>query len=126
MAEGSLRLETICVECAGGVFSHYPGDVLRCVACGSERQKFVMRGKSRYPCPTKDCPGDGRYAPPGRGHLDTCTAWLSVDESGVTPRNSGEHEICPDCRGNDPDACTRCIVEARCYCEPGMTCDYHL
>jgi hypothetical protein len=25
-----------------------------------------------FPCPTKDCPGDERYAAPGRGHLTTC------------------------------------------------------
>lgn len=25
-----------------------------------------------YPCETKGCPGDGRYMPPGRGHLTSC------------------------------------------------------
>lgn len=24
------------------------------------------------PCSTPECPGDGRYAAPGRGHLDAC------------------------------------------------------
>jgi hypothetical protein len=25
-----------------------------------------------YPCSTPKCPGDGRYMPPGRGHLPGC------------------------------------------------------
>lgn len=28
----------------------------------------------KWPCPTPDCPGDGRYMPPGRGHRSDCTA----------------------------------------------------
>lgn len=27
----------------------------------------------RWPCATDGCPGDGRYAPPGRGHVEGCT-----------------------------------------------------
>lgn len=30
--------------------------------------------KHRYPCPTDGCPGDGRYAAPGRGHIAGCTS----------------------------------------------------
>jgi hypothetical protein len=32
----------------------------------------------RIPCPTIGCPGDGRYAPPGRGHMEGCSAELAV------------------------------------------------
>ena len=32
----------------------------------------VSQMKNRYPCPTEGCPGDGRYAAPGRGHRDGC------------------------------------------------------
>lgn len=28
-------------------------------------------------CPTEDCPGDGRYGAPGRGHREDCTFPLS-------------------------------------------------
>jgi len=34
----------------------------------------------RFPCSTDGCPGDGRYVPPGRGHVEGCTALPSVSD----------------------------------------------
>lgn len=31
-----------------------------------------------YPCSTPDCPGDGRYSPPGRGHVSGCRGSVGV------------------------------------------------
>lgn len=34
---------------------------------------FPVTKHEGFPCPTEGCPGDARYAPPGRGHLASCT-----------------------------------------------------
>lgn len=32
----------------------------------------------RPACPVEGCPGDGRYAPPGRGHTCTSEVWMGA------------------------------------------------
>lgn len=47
------------------------------VECGCSRDMRLTPpevSKHRYPCPTDGCPGDGRYAAPGRGHIEGCTS----------------------------------------------------
>lgn len=47
------------------------GGESRCLLCG--KPEAAHRMKHPYPCPTEGCPGNSRYAPPGRGHIDGCT-----------------------------------------------------
>lgn len=36
----------------------------------------ALEGHGIYVCPTQGCPGDGRYSPPGRGHIRDCRGAL--------------------------------------------------
>lgn len=49
-----------------------------------------------WPCPTTDCPGDGRYAPPGRGHREGCTGPVTA------PDTNAEVRRCPNLDCNLP------------------------
>ncbi len=40
-------------------------------------------------CPTDGCPGDVRYAAPGRGHIDGCTYPLPTSKPAPTSANAG-------------------------------------
>lgn len=43
------------------------GDAIRAHVSARHRGQHLM-----FPCAHPGCPGDGRYAPPGRGHLEGC------------------------------------------------------
>lgn len=43
-----------------------------------------------WPCATPDCPGDGRYAPPGRGHIAGCTGLLGDAAAAVHPETEDQ------------------------------------
>lgn len=60
--------------------------------------------KHQHPCATIGCPGDGRYAAPGRGYLVTCT-YPRILPPGVTEVESGctcgGIAACPQCQERD-------------------------
>lgn len=45
-------------------YAAFPGDPDRFWTWADKHPEF--------PCPSVDCPGDARYAPPGRGHYGGC------------------------------------------------------
>jgi len=78
-AQGSAVWEVVCDYAEPGqarcpawrcdcFYDAYPGDPF-----GVHPEAFVVTWPvHEHPCPTPGCPGDGRYAAPGRGHLAGC------------------------------------------------------